>query len=403
MLSIMNVYSTSNLDKVFQYLIIGFAFIFPLSVYAGNLLALIILILWLLSGNYKEKFQKIFESKLAISSFLFFLVFLMSALWSEDKSEGMLLAKKMIDFGLLLPILITTMHRKNLSLYINSFLASMILSIFFSFLIYFGLIEHISTTSTTSQRNPTPFMSHVSYTPFLAITFYFIFNRFLFVPNKNRVTLAFYAVLLLLIIFNIFITGGRAGQIAFFAMFILAVIQKNKFSIRSIFSSFIFLTLTFSLAYSFSDIFKSRVDESMSFFTNIEKRDMSSTGLRLTYWRNSLEMFSNNLFFGVGVGDFNREYQKVNEVNSPNIHPTTNPHNMYLYVASTAGLFGIISMMSIFYFLYIDSRKYDVFHKNKVLGLSFFFLLISFFESYLLGHYTSFLFIYLVSAICSRE
>ena len=399
----MFVYSTSNTDRVLQYLIVIFAFIFPLTVFGGNLLALLILTLWLLSGNYKEKFQRIFESKLAISSFLFFLVFLTSVLWSEDKYQGLSLAKKMIDFALLLPILITTMHRENLSIYINAFLASIILSIFFSFLIFFGLIDSVSTTSLTSQDNPTPFMSHVSYTPFLAISFYLIFNRFLYINNKNTLALSFYAILLLLITFNIFITGGRAGHIAFFALFTIALFQKYKFSLKAIFSSLIFILLISSLAFSFSDIFKNRFNESISFFTDAESRNNTSTGLRITYWSNTLEMFSNNLLFGVGIGDFNREYRNINEINSPNIYPTTNPHNMYLFVASTTGLVGIISLLSMFYLIYKDSKKYDILLRNKIIGVLLFFLLICFFESYLLGHYTSFLFIFLVSTICSRE
>ena len=53
-----------NIDKVFQYLLIILAFLMPLTVFGGNLIIVIICLLWLFSGNYKSKFDQIINNKL---------------------------------------------------------------------------------------------------------------------------------------------------------------------------------------------------------------------------------------------------------------------------------------------------------------------------------------------------
>ena len=53
-----------NLDKIYQFLLIILAFLMPLTVFGGNLIIVIICILWLFSGNYKSKFDQITNNKL---------------------------------------------------------------------------------------------------------------------------------------------------------------------------------------------------------------------------------------------------------------------------------------------------------------------------------------------------
>ena len=56
-----------NLDKTYQYLLIALAFLLPLTVFGGNVVVVLIVVLWLISGNYKNKLNEIFSNKLMIS------------------------------------------------------------------------------------------------------------------------------------------------------------------------------------------------------------------------------------------------------------------------------------------------------------------------------------------------
>ena len=73
-----------NLDQIYQYLLIALAFVFPLTVAGGNLIIGIIVLTWLLSGNYKTKFNQIISNKLAVLSILFFSLHVLGLLWTDD-------------------------------------------------------------------------------------------------------------------------------------------------------------------------------------------------------------------------------------------------------------------------------------------------------------------------------
>ena len=48
-----------HLNKVYQFLLVFLAFLLPLTVFGGNLLIVIICFIWIISGDYKSKFNQI--------------------------------------------------------------------------------------------------------------------------------------------------------------------------------------------------------------------------------------------------------------------------------------------------------------------------------------------------------
>ena len=87
-----------NLEKIYQFLLIALAFFMPITVFGGNLIILIIVILWLISGNYKEKFYEIIQSKFLLASILFFTMHLIGLLWSNNLEWGLHIVRKMWYF-----------------------------------------------------------------------------------------------------------------------------------------------------------------------------------------------------------------------------------------------------------------------------------------------------------------
>ena len=73
-----------SIDKIYQYLLITIAFLMPISVSLANIAIVIIVFLWLLSGDYKSKYNQIINSKLLIASIVFFGLHAISLLWTED-------------------------------------------------------------------------------------------------------------------------------------------------------------------------------------------------------------------------------------------------------------------------------------------------------------------------------
>ena len=147
---------------------------------------------------------------------------------------------------------------------------------------------------------------------------------------------------------------------------------------------FTLIPLTFFTAYQSSDLFKKRVDIAFEEITSISTSRHNSIGLRINFNVNSFEMIKKNLLIGVGTGDFPSEYRKINEINSPSYQNTTNPHNMYTLVFAQLGIFGLISMLSIFYYQLKFSFNNPIrslhssnnFFRNVGIALPIFFLVI---------------------------
>jgi O-antigen ligase len=386
-----------DLDNIYQYLLIALAFIFPLTVAGGNLIVGIIVLLWIFSGNYRIKFNQVIRNKLAIFSMLFFSLHVVGLLWTEDLEWGLVIVKKMWYFLLLLPILLTITKKEYTEYYILSFLFAMVLTVTFSYLVWFEIIEPFYKATVD---NPVITMSHVSYNIYIAFTIHLISSKFLFEKDMSklgRITLIF---LIIAFTVNLFITGGRSGQIMYFFSIALLIMQYyNKQKIKALMTILIIIPVVFFIAFSNSKIFHYRLSNAL---TNIqatyEENRYTSVGERMTFIKNSIDIIESNFLIGVGTGDFPNEYKKALAKNTPLSGPTENPHNMYLLVMVQLGIAGLISFLAIFYTQIIIAMKCpEKLIRSIGISLPLMYLLIMFGDSYLLGHYTTLLFIFFSS------
>jgi len=182
---------------------------------------------------------------------------------------------------------------------------------------------------------------------------YLIAHEILFNKHLAKLSKYVYVFFVVTMSINMFITGGRAGQVMYFVMLSILIFQYygRGRKVRATIISLIIIPSIFLGAYNSSDIFQHRMSkavENISMYIYDENKN-TSVGQRMTYTVNSLEIIKNNLFFGVGTGDFPSEYNKIHAKNTPGVNTTVNPHNMYILVAVQLGLFGLLGMLLIFY------------------------------------------------------
>ena len=156
--------------------------------------------------------------------------------------------------------------------------------------------------------------------------------------------------------------------------------------------------------YNYSPLFKNRIQQVSYDLALLTTNPNTSIGHRIVFASNTLELIKASPFIGVGTGDFPSEYSKVNQKNTPAVKSTVQPHNMYLFIQAQLGLIGLFSFLWIFYvqfqIAYIEKNQFI--HHTGV-ALPFLFLIIMLSDSYLLGHFTSNLFILFSSFIYSRN
>ena len=97
----------------------------------------------------------------------------------------------------------------------------------------------------------------------------------------------------------------------------------------------------------------------------------------------------------------NNEYSKINKINSPALwqgYKDTHPHNMYTLVLMQLGLVGLFSMLSIFYFqIKLSFNSPNKFIRDLGITLPLLFLVMMLSDSYLLGHFTTLLYVFFSS------
>jgi len=390
-----------EIDKCYQFLLVTLAFLLPLTVAGANITIGVIGVLWFFSGDYKNKLNSILGNKLSVASIVFFFVHVLGLLWTEDIDWGLHMVKKMWHFLLLLPILLTITKREYVEYYLLGFLVAMCASELLSYLVWFEIIDPFKNATV---QNPTPFMSHISYNPFLTIAIYLVCHRILFNKNIKNITLCIACFFVITMTINMFITGGRAGQVMFFVALGILIFQYFKGSrVKSFFITLVAIPLIFMIAYNSSSIFNQRVDQAISGITgyaeHLDNDGKSSIGIRLLYAENTLRIIKDHPLIGVGTGDFPSEYERVNMLYHPQVNMlTVHPHNMYLLVFAQLGIVGLISLLSIFYYqIKIALSSTTPFNKNFGIALPLLFLVIMWSDAYLLGHYTTTLFVFMSS------
>ena len=390
------------IDRSYQYLLIAALFLLPLTVLGNNIAIWLITIIWLCSGNYIEKFQKIKNNKLALASIAFFLIHLLGLLWTENLYWGLEIVRKMLPFLLVLPIFLTITKKENSGYYIGAFLIAISISESFSYLIWLGIIEPFKYATLA---NPTPLMSHISYNPFLAFAFYLVIDKLFSNSKLNSYMRSIYTFFAITMTVNMFITGGRAGQVMFFAAIILLALQHFRHSqIKALITSMTVIAIIFITAYNTSTIFKDRFEDIHQHYIEYDEHPNTSIDQRITFVVNSFDLFKTSPFYGVGTGDFPNEYKKINDIKSPNVRATSQPHNMYMLILVQLGILGLVSFLWIFYQQFkiaLASKDQQV--QNIGVAIPLLFLIIMWSDSYLLGHYTSNLFILFSSIIYTNK
>ena len=393
-----------NINQIYQPLLIILAFLLPLTVFGANLIIVIICLLWLLSGDYQNKYFQIIGNKFVLACFAFFCLHVIGLLWTDDLAWGLHIIHKMWYFLLLLPVLFTIVKKENIRLYVSAFLLAISLTEIASYLVWFELVEPFKNATV---NNPTPFMSHISYNPMLAFAIYLVAHEIFFNKEISNLSYSFYCFFAITMTINMFITGGRAGQVTFFVMLAVLIFQVlNKQRIKSLLVICILIPAIFTTAYYSSNLFNKRVNMAINEFITFSEtqgidkitQSHTSVGIRLAMAKNSSEIIFKNPIIGIGTGDFPQEYKKINQINSPKLPNSTNPHNMYILILMQLGMVGLISLLTIFYYqLQISVKSQDNSLRRIALTLPIMFLVMMLSDSYLLGHFTTLMYVFFSS------
>ncbi len=340
-----------TINTAINYVVIGYAFVLPVSRAGISLGTALLFILWLIEGNFKDKFHFLVRNKVVVALFAFVAFSAISLLWSSDHTIGLNSLRKYWYF---LPILVfaTSIRKEYLFRIMSAFLFGMLVSEILSYGIFFELW----TLKHGSPADPTPFMNHLQYSMFLTLSSLLLLNRMFFETSWRWKS--FYFIYFLTVTSNLFLNGGRTGHVAFaISIFVVGFVNiKNKF--LAFLSMLILMVSIFYTAYHISPVFQSRFDAGTTEMTNLSNNEKNqytgSFGVRLAIWKVGIAVAKDNPLLGTGIGDeMHATEEKLNDYDTSyeSIRRLLqfNMHNAYVQYLVQLGIIGLLLYLLIFY------------------------------------------------------
>jgi len=336
-----------NYSKYLNYIAVGYALVLPLSRAGVTIFTALLILLWLLEGNLKQKLYILKKNKVVLSIVAFLTFNFVSLLWTNSPLEALNYIR---TYWYVLPIfvLFTSLDKAYIPKVLSAFISGMLISEIISYGVFFEvwLFKHATI------ENPTPFMHHIEYSVFLAFTTLTLLSKIFNTPSIKLKL--FYAIFFTTMSGNLFLTEGRTGQIAFIlGLFVLALVSfKNKLKALGI--AIILSVTLLVLAFNISTTFKNRIEIAKSNIENIITKEdyCTSLGGRVGAYISAKDIVLESPMLGVGIIDNMDEFRRLVDEKYPKmgcIKSLPHMHNQYLQILTQLGFIGLGLFLWIFY------------------------------------------------------
>jgi O-antigen ligase len=301
-------------------------------------------IIWVISGNYEDKFKLILNHPAALISIALFCLYGLGMLYSSApwniRLSWWMKYHKLLYIPMLISILRIDKYRQ---LGLHAFLAGMLLVLFISYLKWMGIIAH-----NDIGQGYFVFKGRIAHNIFMAFTMYLMLNIALQTTNFKR---WIWIILSILAAFNIlFLVNGRTGQIIMFVL--IMWFCWESWGLRSIKWLLAICVISFAIYHTLPSISSSRLLEIKQEITNHRLHGaQTSSGQRLEMYENTVILITQHPLFGGGTGSLESEYAALTKNNKMALLHVTNPHNEFLLTTQELGISGL-SMLILMWILH---------------------------------------------------
>jgi O-antigen ligase len=345
---------SSKADTLTKWVAIALGFTIPVSTALDSILLGLLVVFWILTADNREKWRQIKNNPLALLSLGLFGLLALGLFYGEsnlwDGLRYLSKYKELLLIALLIPCFQDERTRRRGLL---AFALALVLTLLFSYAIYLGLLPEYFFISRLKPDlphplNPVTFKLSITHNILMAIA------AFMFAQMARYASLTgiriLWGILSILAVFNVlFMVQGRTGYLILSLLLVYFFFDMWKW--KGLALAAMLGTLLFAGAYFGSDTFHSRITKAANEFSQWRPGQLAavsdSVGLRMEWYKNSLEIIRDHPVFGAGTGGFPKAYAEKIKVTG--MLPTTNPHNQYLLTAIDLGLLGLGFLLYLFY------------------------------------------------------
>lgn len=316
----------------------------PISTAATSIATVVLLIFWLLSGQALQTLKVSWQQPLGKMIVGFVLWLILGTFYAETDWQSQLTTlsswKKLFFVYLLLGIFTQQTWQKR---FVYWYTIAMSLAGIIAILLW--SLDWVVRPS--NGGNPGIFMTNHS-TQSMAFVAALLCCIFLLKDARNNKQRYAIWTAIGLFLFNIFfISTARSGYLAIpaaatFAMGSIYGFRKLPYIAGLIAIAVLIFGLTSN---TFQDRLKLALDEQANYQTSLNE---TSVGIRVIFFKNTLELIKQRPWFGYGTSSFKPVYSALAASKNHDWRggSTPDPHNQYLFVWTENGLFGLLLFLA---------------------------------------------------------
>ncbi len=377
--------------KHYKEQLFSFAFIlmFVLVLFPTNIKSIVIafFLVIMLIYIFSEKLK--FDLNYFILNATIYLLLLLSVTYSEDLNFSIKKLETMVSL-FVFPFIFSFFSKQNGNLLIQkiknskSFLiyyisAVLLLNFVFFSIFWFGEFTFFDTIKHYAYLIDNKLGKYNIHSIYMSmhICVSIIFSLIIIMKNTNKKVNLFLIIAILLQLFFLLILNKKGPILSLIVIIALYTFYRgNRLSKFIFIASLVLLTITISAntknRNQFIELFR---------INDIEESKATSTNIRYSIYKYTLDTFKKQRLFGYGVGDSKNELLKVYKKNSLILYENEyNTHNQYLSFLLSVGLFGLLIISITFYYLLRKGFRLSNF---LFLGIFLFYLIEMFSENIL--------------------
>lgn len=338
---------TEHANRVAKWAAIGIGFSIPISTALDNILIAVLLLSWLIGAGYRAKLQAIQDNPVAMAALFLFLFMLVGCFYGAGSiHDGLHYLGKYSDLfliALLVPLFAEERARRFALL---GFMSAMSLTLLLSYFIHLGGTAFISVFPG-SPENSFVFKNYLTQNIFMA---FFSFQCLVLAQAVgSKGVRAGFILCAALAAYNVlFMVYGRTGYLVLgvlLAYYLLALMRWKGVAATILLIGGLMGAVYFGSG-GFSERVRLAAHELTVWQPGKAVTEMSSVGLRMEFYRNSLEIMADHPLFGVGLGGFEKAYGE--KIRDTGMRLSNNPHNQYLLLGAQLGVIGLLLLFYLF-------------------------------------------------------
>ncbi|MFU8798117.1 MAG: O-antigen ligase family protein [Gammaproteobacteria bacterium] len=329
------------------------AFSIPISTVAVNVGFAFLGLYFAFSGNYQKKWRLLARHPIVLTTTFLFILLGVGTLYSaaniHDAANVWWKYRKLLYPILLIPFLQNRQWRRWV---LGIFIAAMMLTLSVSFI-----------------DSNLVFKNHIAQNFLMAFTAYLLLQIAFHIKN-NPLWQSLAALSALLAICNIlFFVEGRTGYVVLTALLILTAWQYFHWKgiALGLVSAMLLLTFAFATSNKFHQRVLHTVNEIQTYKTS---NAITSAGLRLEFYKKTIQIIQKNPLLGQGTGSLAKSYAAlVTDKTGASSIKTHNPHNEYLMLTAQIGIIGLGIFLYLLFQLWKYSYQLPLFERHIAQGV----------------------------------